>query len=71
MAGGAGGSGVVVLAQDPLAVLHDVHGIAAFPPLRRVKGNAMFGFFINFLLGMVGTQMAFTAVFRLSGHGWP
>ena len=31
----------------------------------------MFGFFINFLLGVVGTQLAFTSVFRLSGHGGP
>ena len=31
----------------------------------------MFGLFIDFLLGMVGTQMAFAAVFRLSGHGGP
>jgi len=59
--GGAGGSNNVVLANHPLFVIQ-VHLVDV-----GVERNAVFGFFVDFLLRMVGTQMTLAAGSRMAG----
>ncbi len=60
VASGAGRRLGIVLAEDPRL------GVEVHVLLEVAIGDAVFGLFVNFLLRVVGAEMTFAAIFRLT-----